>query len=82
MKKILMVAIAIIVASVSCLAQTNADQIRQERNEIKKLAKKELSARVDKTTRKASRHLVYAFNNNYYKTYRSMHWLHKDSKKC
>ena len=29
MKKFLMVAIAIIVASVSCLAQTNADQIRR-----------------------------------------------------
>ena len=57
MKKILMVAIAIIVASVSCLAQTNADQIRQERNEIKKLAKKELSARVDKTTRKEAKRL-------------------------
>ena len=52
-----MVAIAIIVASVSCLAQTNADQIRQERNEIKKLAKKELSARVDKTTRKEAKRL-------------------------
>lgn len=57
MKKFLMVAIAIIVASVSCLAQTNADQIRQERNEIKKLAKKELSARVDKTTRKEAKRL-------------------------
>lgn len=57
MKKFFTVAIAIIVASVSCLAQTNADQIRQERNEIKKLAKKELSARVDKTTRKEAKRL-------------------------
>ena len=57
MKKFLTVAIAIIIASVSCVAQTNASEIRQERNKISKLAKKELSARVDKTTRKEAKRL-------------------------
>ena len=58
MKKFLTVAIAIIIASVSCVAQTNASEIRQERNKISKLAKKELSARVDKTTRKEAKRLA------------------------
>ena len=57
MKKFLTVAIAIIIATVACVAQTNASEIRQERNKISKLAKKELSARVDKTTRKEAKRL-------------------------
>lgn len=57
MKKFLTVAVAIIIASVSCVAQTNASEIRQERNKISKLAKKELSARVDKTTKKEAKRL-------------------------
>lgn len=58
MKKFLTVAIAIIIATVACVAQTNASEIRQERNKINKLAKKELSARVDKTTRKEAKRLA------------------------
>ena len=58
MKKFLTVAIAIIIATVACVAQTNASEILQERNKIKKLAKKELSARVDKTTRKEAKRLA------------------------
>ena len=52
-----MVAMAVIIASVSCFSETNATKIRQERNEIKRLAKKELAARVDKTTRKEVKRL-------------------------
>ena len=57
MKKLMMVAMAVIVASISCVAATDAVKIRKERNEINKLAKKELAARVDKTTRKEAKRL-------------------------
>ena len=52
-----MVAMAVIVASVSCFSETSTTKIRQERNEIKRLAKKELAARVDRTTRKEVKRL-------------------------
>lgn len=57
MKKLIMVAMAVIVASVSCLAEPNAKEIRKERQEINKMAKKELSSKVDKIVKKEARRL-------------------------
>ena len=57
MKKLMMVAMAVIVACASVYAETNAKEIRKERQEINKLAKKELSAKVDKTVKKEARRL-------------------------
>lgn len=57
MKKLIMVAMAVIVACASVCAETNAKEIRKERQEINKLAKKELSAKVDKTVKKEARRL-------------------------
>ena len=57
MKKLMMVAMAVIVACASVCAETNAKEIRKERQEINKLAKKELSAKVDKTVKKEARRL-------------------------
>ena len=56
MKKIIMFAMAMLVACSSVFAQ-DAKQIRKERQEIKKMAKAELSARVDKTTKKEAKRL-------------------------
>lgn len=56
MKKIIMFAMAMIVACSSVFAQ-DAKEIRKERQEIKKMAKAELSARVDKTTKKEAKRL-------------------------
>ncbi len=56
MKKIIMFAMAMLVACSSMFAQ-DAKQIRKERQEIKKMAKSELSARVDKTTKKEAKRL-------------------------
>ena len=56
MKKIIMFAMAMVVACSSVFAQ-DAKQIRKERQEIKKMAKAELSARVDKTTKKEAKRL-------------------------
>ena len=56
MKKIIMFAMAMLVACSSMFAQ-DAKQIRKERQEIKKMAKAELSARVDKTTKKEAKRL-------------------------
>jgi hypothetical protein len=56
MKKIIMFAMAVLVACSSMFAQ-DAKQIRKERQEIKKMAKAELSARVDKTTKKEVKRL-------------------------
>lgn len=56
MKKLVMVAISLIIACSSSFA-VDAKDIRKERQEISKLAKKELAARVDKTTKKEAHRL-------------------------
>lgn len=56
MKKIIMFAMAMLIACSSVFAQ-DAKEIRKERQEIKKMAKAELSARVDKTTKKEAKRL-------------------------
>ena len=56
MKKIIMFAMTMLVACSSMFAQ-DAKQIRKERQEIKKMAKAEFSARVDKTTKKEAKRL-------------------------
>ena len=56
MKKIIMFAMAMVIACSSVFAQ-DVKQIRKERQEIKKMAKAELSARVDKTTKKEAKRL-------------------------
>lgn len=57
MKKIMMVAMALIVACGLAFADNKSEQkeIRKERQEIRKLAKKELTARVDKVTKKEAK---------------------------
>lgn len=57
MKKFIIVALAATVACGLSFAETNAKEIRKERLEINKLAKKELSAKVDKTTKKEAKRL-------------------------
>ena len=57
MKKIIMFAMAMVVACSSMFAQ-DAKEIRKERQEIKKMAKAELAARVDKTTKKEAKRLA------------------------
>ena len=57
MKKFIIVVLAATVACGLSFAQTNAKEIRKERSEINKLAKKELSAKVDKTTKKEAKRL-------------------------
>lgn len=56
MKKIIMFAMAMLVACSSVFAQ-DAKEIRKERQEIKKMAKAELLARVDKTTKREAKRL-------------------------
>ena len=56
MKKIIMFAMAMLVACSSVFAQ-DAKEIRKERQEIKKMAKAELSARVDKITKREAKRL-------------------------
>ena len=56
MKKIIMFAMAMLVACSSVFAQ-DVKQIRKERQEIKEMAKAELSARVDKATKKEAKRL-------------------------
>lgn len=56
MKKIIMFAMAMLVACSSMFAQ-DVKQIRKERQEIKEMAKAELSARVDKATKKEAKRL-------------------------
>lgn len=56
MKKIIMFAMAMLVTCSSVFAQ-DAKEIRKERQEIKKMAKAELSARVDKTTKREAKRL-------------------------
>jgi hypothetical protein len=59
MKKIMMVAMALIVACTASFAENKSEQkeIRKERQEIRKLAKKELTAKVDKVTKKEAKRL-------------------------
>ena len=57
MKKVLFVAIALLIACSANFAQ-DAKEIMKERQEIKKMAKKELSARVDKATKKEAKRLA------------------------
>jgi len=58
MKKMMMVAMALIVAcSASFAEQSEQKEIRKERQEISKLAKKELNAKVTKTTKKEAKRL-------------------------
>lgn len=60
MKKIMTVAMALIVACGFAFADSKSEQkeIRKERQEIRKLAKKELTARVDKVTKKEAKRLA------------------------
>lgn len=58
MKKLMMVAMSLIVAvSVSFAETSEQKQIRKERQEVRKMAKKELDAKVDKTTKKEAKRL-------------------------
>lgn len=59
MKKILMVAMSLIIACGVSLADNKSEQkeIRKERQEVRKLAKKELTAKVDKVTKKEAKRL-------------------------
>ena len=57
MKKALFVAMALLVACTASFAQ-DAKEIRKERQIIQKMAKKELTAKVDKTTKKEVKRLV------------------------
>ncbi len=59
MKKIMMVAMALIVACGLAFADKNEQkELNKERQEIRKLAKSELKARVDKTTKKAAKKYI------------------------
>ncbi|MBO5961349.1 MAG: hypothetical protein J6P99_05875 [Paludibacteraceae bacterium] len=57
MKKVLFVALTMLIACTASFAQ-DAKEIRKERQIIQKMAKKELTARVDKTTKKEVKRLV------------------------
>ena len=57
MKKVLFLAMALLIACSASFAQ-DAKEIMKERQEIKKMAKKELSARVDKATKKEAKRLA------------------------
>ena len=56
MKKLLFVALALLMACPATFAQ-DAKEIRKERQVISKMAKKELEAKVDKTTKKEAKRL-------------------------
>lgn len=56
MRKIFMLAMVVVMALTSAFAQ-DAKQIRKERQEIKKMAKQELTSRVDKVVRKEAKRL-------------------------
>lgn len=57
MKKLMMVAMALIVAAVAINAQ-DAKELRKERQEIRKMAKAELKAKVDKSVKKEAKRLA------------------------
>ncbi|MGM9818239.1 MAG: hypothetical protein ACI30B_04565 [Paludibacteraceae bacterium] len=56
MKRMMTVAMSLIIAGTMCFAQ-DVKEIRKERQEVKKLAKKELTSKVDKTTKKEAKRL-------------------------
>jgi hypothetical protein len=61
MKKFMMVAMALIVACGSCLADVNKaelKQIRKDRQEIRKMAKKELNVKITKEAKKEAKKLA------------------------
>lgn len=59
MKKLMMVAMALIVACGVTFAETSEQkQIRKERQEVRKMAKAELKAKVDKTVKKEAKRLA------------------------
>ena len=53
-----MTALAVVMASAICFAQADQGEIKKNRQEIRKLAKKELTERVDKATRKEAKKLA------------------------
>ena len=53
-----MTALAVVMASAICFAQADQGEIRKNRQEIRKLAKNELTDRVDKATRKEAKKLA------------------------
>ena len=53
-----MTALAVVMASAICFAQADQGEIRKNRQEIRKLAKSELTDRVDKATRKEAKKLA------------------------
>ncbi|MBQ9439191.1 MAG: hypothetical protein IJU35_01130 [Paludibacteraceae bacterium] len=56
MKKVILAAMALIIATSVCLADTNAQkEIRNERQELRKMAKNELKAKVDKIIKKEAK---------------------------
>lgn len=57
MKKLLMVAISLIIACASSFAETDVKEIRKDRQEINRLAKKELTSLVSRVTKKEARRL-------------------------
>ena len=59
MKKLLMIMMAAVVACGTVMAadQPTAKELRKERQEIQKMAKKDLKAKVDKNTRKEAKRL-------------------------
>ena len=57
MKKLMMVAMALIVACSATFAQSEQKEIRKERQQIAKLAKKELNEKVTKATKKEAKRL-------------------------
>lgn len=58
MKKLFIIAMAMTIALGSCFAQaSDQKEIRKERNVIRKMAKKELTAKVDKVTKKEAKRL-------------------------
>ncbi len=59
MKKMVLMAMAVIIACSTAFAAVNNEQkqIRKDRTEIRKLAKKELNSRVDKATKKEAKRL-------------------------
>lgn len=58
MKKVILAAMALIIATSVCLADTNAQkEIRNERQELRKMAKNELKAKVDKIIKKEAKRL-------------------------
>lgn len=57
MKKLLVVAISLIIACASSFAETDVKEIRKDRQEINRLAKKELTSLVSRVTKKEARRL-------------------------